>query len=423
MIDSHVADSGWIVNNNECKAPINAKKELLYALKGFTVEVLVLPIFAAFVCMVWIKSKIINNRSNKILFGTNSVISLKTIKSALNGEFDITYFVFKDYFHILDDVVPVTINDVCPRFIANNYPTLIGKYFAFIWAIKNFQVFVLYFNGGFLDKTFFMWRLEPIIYQLLGKKFAMLPYGEDVWDTRKNLNIYHKYGHLVYNNLYFNDDFKREQRVYWWCKYANLVFAPVEYLRYIPRVDILTLTGHVLKIELHPYSFKSNGDKIKILHFANQGARKGSMQIRAALEKIASENESIEYLILDGVERKVAIKAMEDCHIFIDNLIDGVISYSGVEAMLSGKIVIAKMDKLLNEFYTSISPKFYNKFLEECPIVNTDIANFEPSLRSLTKQTGDFQTLSLNSRRFAERLIENSLIGWREFLKQLIEFK
>lgn len=413
-----MGDKGWIFTNASCKSPQHWASELQYVLKGLFVEIIILPFFVFGLFIVGIRS-LVKDSKKKILFGTSSIVSLKTVKSILDKEFDITYFSFKNTnMHVANETV-LTIENIAPRWIAKKYPLLLGKYWAFLWALEHFQIFFLYFDGGFLNRTLFYWRLEPIIYQMFQKKIALIPYGGDVWDLRKNTNLYQKYGHMVYEKAYFQEDFKREERVYWWCKYAHLVLSPIDYMRYIPRADIVMLFGHVLNGDEHPYSFSLDMPSRKILHFANHGIRKGSHHIASIFEKLHAP---IQCDILENVPRRVALDALAQCHIFIDNLIDGFVSYASIEALLAGKIVITNMDKSLNAFYCYLDPIYYNALFKECPIVNANIDTIEEVLQTLLCY--DAETLlqkSRQSRAFALKLIEDDCAMWKKVLSQLLE--
>lgn len=411
---------GFIINNETYKSPVHILNELKYLCVGIVVEIAAVPFLLTGILFVFLKDRFFKGK-NRILFGTSSIVSLKEMKSVLHSEFDIEYFVFRDNSMPVKGVVPITPFDLCPHWVAQKYPILICKYISFIWALLNFRVFVFYFDGGFLDRTFLLWRFEPIVYQLLGRKFALFPYGADVWDSRKNLNMLHKYGHLSTYLSYFNEDFKREKRIYWWCKYANMVFAPVDYIQYIPRADILTLTGQVLDIESYPYTFNENSEKIKILHFANQGSRKGTRQIKHVLKNICLKHDHVEYRILEGVSRNIAMDALKECHIFIDNLMDGFISYSSIEGMLSGKIVLTNLDSKLTSFYKNVLPEYYNEFDKECPVREVNPDNFEDVLNELICNQHNFQMMSHQNRNFALKIINDNTIGWKNIFTVLLE--
>lgn len=414
----HFSERGWIFTNTSCEAPMHWAKELCYRCKGLLVEILVFPLFFIGLIIVWLRS-LKKTPNQKVLFGTSSIISLKTVKSVLDSEFDITYFSFKNLNMQVSNEKSVTIENIAPQWIANDYPLLLGKYWAFLWALDQFHVFFLYFDGGFLDRTVLYWRLEPIVYQFFGKKIALLPYGADVWDSRKNTNLYQKYGHLVYDKGYFKEDFKKEKRVYWWCKYAHLVLSPIDYMRYIPRADVVMLFGHVLALSDHPYRFSLNDEPLKILHFANHGIRKGSHHIASVFDSL---QDKAQCQILEGVSRDKALEALQHCHIFIDNIIDGFVSYASIEALLAGKIVITNMDKSLNAFYQYLDPEYYDALLAQCPIINAHKENLEEVLQELLLlDAASLVQKSEQSRAFAVKLIEDDCAMWKKILSNLLE--
>ena len=138
----HFSERGWIFNNTSYEAPIHWAKELCYRCKGLLVEILVFPLFFIGLIIIWLRSsRKISTR--KILFGTSSIITLKTVKAVSDNEFDITYFSFKNLNMQVGNEKSVTIENIAPKWIANNYPLLLGKYWAFLWALDQFHVFFL----------------------------------------------------------------------------------------------------------------------------------------------------------------------------------------------------------------------------------------------------------------------------------------
>lgn len=411
---------GYILKNETFESPFNFFREIRYFVFGLMIEIIAFPILILAILAVFLKERFVRVKP-KILFGTSTIVSLLEIQSALEDEFQIDYFVFRKTGMTVKGVEPITPDELFPRWIIQKYPVLIGKYLAFIWALWNYKIFFFYFDGGFLDRTRLYWRLEPILYQLFGCKVVMIPYGADVWDTRKNYNLLHKYGHVSTYFEYFNEDIKREKRIYWWSKYANLVFAPADYLKFLPRTDLMSLTGHVLNIRNYSYRFDDYNNAIKILHFANHGSRKGSERIRKTLEKLALENERIQVTVLEGVSREKAMEALGECHIYIDNLFDGIINYATIEALLCGKIVLTNLDDSIQSFYSQLLGEYYAPLLQRLPILNVSGENLETELRTLLGKTEEFTAMSEASRQFSENLIVDNLAGWRKVVSALLQ--
>ncbi len=250
-IKGKLAKSGWILVNERCNAPFDFRQECKYYLKRYVVDILaIMPLIAILLCLFIIgkfggKSSTHGDKKKKIVLGTHPIITFNIARQILSDEYDCTLFAFKEWsngsFHN-----GITAVDIMPRFIAGGDPYLFGSYWAFIWAIKNFDVFCLYFDGGFLERTLW-WRIEPVIYQLFGKKVLLHPYGADVWDTLRNTNRPQKVGHMSFNPKYFDLDLKRIRRAYWWSKYVNFVFGPVGYIDFLPRIDVFTSTDMFFK--------------------------------------------------------------------------------------------------------------------------------------------------------------------------------
>lgn len=405
-----LAESGWVLTNEDFKPPFDFKEELRYNLIGYSVSILaIIPLLIVLVFLYFYLRLKGKNKRPRMLFGTHAVITFKLLKKVLEEEHDCTLFAFKDDFHKVENIDVITAEDVMPKWIARKYPYLLGRYWAFIWALKNFDIFHLYYDAGFLDRTIW-WRLEPIIYQLFGKKVILYPYGADVWDTLRNQNRLHKVGHMLFDSKYFHLDFKRIHRTYHWSKYVNFVFGYINYIDFLPRIDVLTYQGYFIdNVEDYTYSFPEINSTVKIIHYANNGIRKGSRIISEVMNSLKLKRKDFEFKCLDGINRSEALILLDESHIFIDNLVDGFPSFSPIEAMLKGKIVITYLDKSIKEFYTYSNKGYYVKFFDDLPIIEIDdIDKMSEKVEMLLDSKESLRDLSFKSRKFAEKLVNEN---------------
>ena len=274
-LKNKLAERGWILTNESLAPPFLIKNELKERLAYFLVSILAIIPLLISLLLLYVFLKLKNKKGRpRILFGPHIVSTFKLLKEALEDDFDCTIFIYDDYTQRVENLAVVTAKDIMPDWIANKYMYSVGRYIAFIWTLKNFDIVHHYFNSGFLDQTLW-WRLEPIIYQLFDKRTILIPHGADVWDIFRNSNRLSKMGHMA-RPRYFDLDFKRIRRMYWWSKYSTLVFGNVNYMDFLPRIDILTLHGHILKQKTYNYAFPEDTGKVKIIHYANDYVRKGS---------------------------------------------------------------------------------------------------------------------------------------------------
>lgn len=62
-------------------------------------------------------------------------------------------------------------------------------HFVFLFAIFRYRCLYVYFNGGPLYATAFLWRFEPQLYRLAGVRTVIMPYGGDVQDLMRTPNL------------------------------------------------------------------------------------------------------------------------------------------------------------------------------------------------------------------------------------------
>lgn len=394
---------GWSFLFDDNTPVVNFKDELKYNFRRWLIDLLSIVPFLITLIVLFIYSKILKkNKKNKILLGTVPIISFELLSKVLTRhKIDNTLFVFQDWsdgnFH-----TGISFKDICSLSFINKSPYGFGPYIAFLWALKNFDIYCLYFDSGFLERTIF-WKIEPILYQIFDKKVLMIPYGNDVWSTKQNKNRIHKMGHIVSMKKYFFLDKKREDRIFHWSKYVNLIIASSNYIDYLQRIDILVYHGHIIdNIDNYSYCFKKDR-KIKLMHYANDSFRKGSAYIESTLKV---SNYDIELEFCYALPRKILFSKLDNSHFYIEQVVDGFFSYSTFEALLKGKIVFTYLDESLNETYKIINSDYYIDFFENSPIVNINSKNMQSKIQEyLNKDFEELKEISLNSREFAKKLL------------------
>lgn len=415
-----LAESGWVLTNEDFKPPFDFKEELRYNLIGYSVSILaIIPLLIVLVFLYFYLRLKGKNKRPRMLFGTHAVITFKLLKKVLEEEHDCTLFAFKDDFHKVENIDVITAEDVMPKWIARKYPYLLGRYWAFVWALKNFDIFHLYFDGGFLDRTIW-WRLEPIIYQLFGKKVILYPYGADVWDTFRNTNRLSKLGQMCCSPKYFHLDFKRIKRTYWLAKYANFVIGAVNYIDFLPKIDIFTFHGHIVgDTGNYRYVFPPIDKKVKIIHYANQGVRKGSHFIKQTFDNLRNERDDFEFESYYGLPREIALKKLDDIHIFIEQITDGFLSYSAVEALLKGKIVLTNLSENLIDFYKYLNYNYYENFFDELPIINVNSSNLKDKITELLNNKENLEVFSKKSEKFIRKMLNENEKAYKLLISHL----
>lgn len=413
---------GWIFNYERFEPPFKIK-EILNILLDFLLEILMLLPFSITVILLLIFNNLKDKhkRAKKRFFlGSNSVITLKLLKQVFDNEFDLTFFCFKDEYSFLNSIEVITIDKLSPIF---NYKFTykFWKYAAFFWALKNFDVYILYFDGGLLERSIIYWRLEPLIYKVFGKKIIMVPYGGDVWYICGDPNIFRSYTNTISRKRYFLLDNKRIKRTYLWCRYSDSVISCIDYIRFVPRVDIITYGGQILRLEDYDYFFENKDGVISVIHIANDEFRKGTFFINECMKQVTKKIKNISYNYYVGVNREKLYELFNKAHIFIEQITYGFISYTSIEAMLTGKIVVLYLDEEINELYKLIDYQYYEKFFNEFPGIVVNNNDFLNKISDLVKDKESLRQLSLKSHAFAIDYVRNNIDAWRVILKSFEE--
>lgn len=411
--EKNIENTGWIASRSEFKEIIDPKEEGVYFLKRILVDLILFPFFLLALLLLFFTKR----RTGKIVLGTHSIVSNSFLNDLLAQDFDVTNFVFKNSSNGHHNGISMA--DITPKWLTGKDPYLFGSYFAFIWAIRNFDIFTLYFDGGFLERTLW-WRFEPLLLKLFGKKVLLYPYGADVWSELLNRDKKRKYGHLKSYPKYFHLDGKRIKRLYWWSKYANVIVGTIDYVDWLPRIDLLTWHGQIHPgMQAETFAFPPLMPHITAVHYANDGFRKGSHIINSVLERIETQRKDFKGITAERLPREEALALLDNAHIYIDNLIDGFLSYSSLEAMMKGKVVITNLDPEIDDFYRYLKPEYYDRFFAELPIIRANIDTFDSVLNALLNRPEEMENIARKSQQFAQNIFAENETVWKHIFKEL----
>lgn len=113
----------------------------------------------------------------------------------------------------------------------------------------------------------------------------------------------------------------------------------------------------------------TSSTKIRILHSPSAKFAKGSNYILPVIDEL-SKLYQIEFVIQNKVPRHEVLKAMQECDIYIDQIVLGSYASAAIEAMAFGKPVIAY-----------IMPRVFEKGIPtDCPIINANPSNLKDKL-------------------------------------------
>jgi hypothetical protein len=262
------------------------------------------------------------------------------------------------------------------------------SYAMFAWALRTGDVFLRYFDGGFLRGTALDWWECPLL-RLAGKRLIVSPFGGDI-------AVPDYLGEMREATLAHYPYLEEQAPVTTRRVLHTLRWADVSIRNYQagfqPSYDVVWPTQ--LGIDTRLWS--PNGDlseadgrrgEVVILHAPNHRMLKGTAHLEEAVSELGGEGLKIDLRILEGRANEEIRAAMAGADIVADQFLDPGYGFFSLEAMASGKPVLCRMSPIRKELRTPS--------LHECPILDSDPSRLKENLRrlienpSLRRELGD----------------------------------
>lgn len=281
---------------------------------------------------------------------------------------------------------------------------------AFLFAVFRYRCLYIYFNGGPLLASRWLWRLEPFLLRLAGIATVVMPYGGDVQEMVRSPNLMFKH---VMAQEYPLHRFKRNdiaKRIDLWTRYGTHVISGCEWVDYMYYWDTLMVAHFSIDTEQwHPRDTVSRATSapLRILHAPNHKQIKGTEYFIRAVEDLQAEGISIELVLLEGVPNTKIRELMKTADIVADQLIIGWYAMLAIEAMALGKPVICYLREDLRELYRTtglLRPG-------EPPIVSCTTETVKDALREFSRNRERLAEIGIRSRAFVERVHSVEAVG------------
>ncbi len=269
------------------------------------------------------------------------------------------------------------------------------------WCLINCRSLLIYFDGGALADTAWLWRTEPLLYRLAGVRTVVLAYGSDVQDLTRTTNLLFKHG---MGKSYPGHRHRRRRvaaKVDLWTRWGDHVVAGADWVEYLYHWDSLQI-GH-FSIDTERWVPQNAPDAepagpLRVLHAPNHRALKGTEALQRAAARLCAEGVPIELTLLERVPNDEVRAAVAACDVVVDQLVIGWYAMFAIEGMASGKPVVCHVRPDLENFYIDAG------LLEpaELPLVRADVRTIESVLRSLATDTDGRRAVGVRSRAFVE---------------------
>ncbi len=277
------------------------------------------------------------------------------------------------------------------------------KFFA--WTLRRGDVFIRFFDGGFLRHTHLKWLEAPLL-RLAGKKLVVSPYGSDVAVS----------GHLGdlegplftdYPTLRDRSDLTKRWVLHT-SRWANLCVRHQQ-PGFVPRFDA-TLPNH-FAIDMDEFGEEptyseadGSGDPVTVFHAPNHRHIKGSEYLIEAVDELRGEGLAIELNLVQGRPNSEVREMLAASDIAADQfLLPGYAMFS-LEAMAAGRPV-------LNNIRTLPPELLETEVLRACPAVDADPERLKNELRALAQDPERRREIGLAGRDFVRRFHSIDALG------------
>jgi hypothetical protein len=281
------------------------------------------------------------------------------------------------------------------------YGALLLPYLLFMVVIFRYKCIYIYFNGGSLFSTIFLWRAEPLLYKIANVQVVVMPYGGDVQELSRSNNLMYKAA-ISKDYPTFRLRRKRiETKIDMWTKHANHVISGCDWVEYMYHWDTLVLAHFTIdedqwKPVKNTIAKNSRSIPLKIFHAPNHISIKGTNYFVSAVESLKREGFDIELIILQKVPNEKIKQMILTADIIADQLVIGWYGMFAVEAMAMGKPVLCYIRPDFEDFF------IHEGLLEpdELPIIRCTYRNLKQTLIGLIENREQLDIIGKNSRDF-----------------------
>ena len=342
----------------------------------FCYEVLLLPVFIIVALLSRLKQ-----RSTDIGIGPEPLINNIYHKKSLQKFGYICETFVESVFHITHEFDR---KFIFSSSIVHNLMTRL-VFVDFLYCLFNYKALYLYFNGGPLGRSQFLWRFEPYLYHIASIKIVVMPYGSDHQLMDRTPNLYFKHCMAIdYPNhkLRYNKIFKK---LILWTNNAHHVISGCDWVDYMYHWDTLMVSHFSIDIQLLRANDRYEKEKnkngvikpIKILHAPNHRHQKGTFALMTAVDKLKDDGYNIELDLAEKLPHQELIKKIIDCDVVVDQLVIGWYAMFAIEALTFNKPTICYLRDDLKELYEKAGILKQ----DELPFIEADTINIYSVLK------------------------------------------
>ncbi len=269
----------------------------------------------------------------------------------------------------------------------------------FRFAVRRYQMLYLYFNGGPLLETRWLWRWEPFLLSLARVKVVMLHYGGDIQEMSRCRNP--RYKHALSQD-YPSHRFRRARiaaQIDLWTRWADHIVAGCDAVDYLYHWD--TLVPWHLSIDESRWDLPPVSEgPLRVLHAPNHRAIKGTATVIEAVERLRSQGRDIELVLLERVSNEEVRRVMATVDVVVDQLVIGWYGLFALEGMAARRAVLGYLNPEWIDLYGT----------HDLPMLNCRTVDEVAScLEGLTREA--IRALGTRGREYVERRHSLAVIG------------
>ena len=287
-------------------------------------------------------------------------------------------------------------------------------YLVFLWVLRTADVYLSFFDGGFLQGTALRWWELPLL-RLAGKGIIVSPYGGDVAVP----------GYLGVAEARLLEDYpgialsgpQVKRRVDHFSRWASLVVRNYQF-GYLPRWDVLWPTQIAIDAELwSPQGESGDADgstgAVVVVHAPNHRHIKGTDGLIAAIEELQAEGLGVTLELLERRPNSEVREAVLGCDIVAEQFIAGYALFA-IEGMAAARPVLSALSWMAPEVREQLDRR-------GLPIVDTDLGTLKANLRRLVEDPGRRRELGDAGRKFVVAQHSGEAVGriWDDVIEHV----
>jgi hypothetical protein len=292
----------------------------------------------------------------------------------------------------------------CPDLLAGRRLRWLGDYLVMAQMLRRADVFVSFFEGGFLYRTP-LWRLEAVAIRLADKRLVVSPYGGDIAVP----------GYLGPFEAAFVADYPAtverapevRRRVDWLCARADLVIRNLQ-VGYLPRYDVVWPQQVAIDTDQWAGTGAAsaadgrNGEVV-VVHAPNHRALKGTPALEEAVRQLQAEGLRVRLDLLQGRPNAEVRRAVMEGDVIAEQFLGGYALFA-IEGMSAGRPVVSNLSWMADDLRAELA---------ECPIVDATAETLTDRLRTLVTNPAQRAQIGPASREYVLRHHSYEAVGER----------